>query len=56
MYFESKQRSVLSNPINVNLVLEEQVRQNNSNPIIQNNVIQDINSSESLFLCIFLGR
>tara|TARA_Y100000817_G_C16675418_1_gene463446 strand:+ start:87 stop:713 length:627 start_codon:yes stop_codon:yes gene_type:complete len=47
-YFESKQRSVLSKPINVNLVFEEQVRQNNSNPIIQKNEIQEIKSSESL--------
>ena len=47
-YFESKQRSVLSKPINVNLVFEEQVRQNNSNPIIQKNEIKEIKSSESL--------
>ena len=47
-YFESQQRSVLSKPINVNLVFEEQVRQNNSNPIIQKNEIQEIKSSESL--------
>ena len=47
-YFESKQRSLLSKPINVNLVFEEQVRQNNSNPIIQKNEIQEIKSSESL--------
>ena len=47
-YFESKQRSVLSKPINVNLVFEEQVRQNNSNPIIQKNEIQEIKSSELL--------
>lgn len=45
-YFESKQRSVLSKPINVNLVFEEQVRQNNSNPIIQKSEIQEIKSSE----------
>lgn len=47
-YFESQQRSVLSKPINVNLVFEEQVMQNNSNPIIQKNEIQEIKSSESL--------
>ena len=47
-YFESKQRSLLSKPINVNLVFEEQVRQNNSNPIIQKNEIQEIKSSELL--------
>tara|TARA_B100000945_G_scaffold172582_1_gene138207 strand:+ start:2848 stop:3474 length:627 start_codon:yes stop_codon:yes gene_type:complete len=47
-YFESQQRSVLSKPINVNLVFEEQVRQNNSNPIIQKNEIQEIKSSELL--------
>lgn len=45
-YFESQQRSVLSKPINVNLVFEEQVRQNNSNPIIQKSEIQEIKSSE----------
>lgn len=45
-YFESKQRSLLSKPINVNLVFEEQVRQNNSNPIIQKSEIQEIKSSE----------
>ena len=47
-YFESQQRSVLSKPINLNLVFEEQVRQNNSNAIIQKNEIQEIKSSELL--------
>ena len=66
-YFDSQQRSVLSKPINVNLVFEEKAKQDNSNakakktqiqevkssePIIQNNVIEKSISFDSLIISI----
>ena len=47
-YFESQERSVLSKPVNVNLVFEEKVNKNNSNPIIQKTQTQEIKSSEPI--------
>ena len=47
-YFESQERSVLSKPVNVNLVFEEKVNNNNSNPIIQKTQTQEIKSSEPI--------
>ena len=47
-YFDSQQRSVLSKPINVNLVFEEKINKNNSNPIIQKTQTQEIKSSEPI--------
>ena len=47
-YFESQERSVLSKPVNVNLVFEEKVNKNNSNPIIQKIQTQEIKSSEPI--------
>ncbi len=47
-YFESQERSVLSKPVNVNLVFEEKVKKNNSNPIIQKTQTQEIKSSEPI--------
>ena len=46
-YYESKQRTVLSNPINVNLVFEQEVKQKNTNRQVQENQInREIQSSE----------
>mgnify|MGYP001280012092 FL=1 len=47
-YFESQERSVLSKPVNVNLVFEEKVNKNNSNPIVQKTQTQEIKSSEPI--------
>ena len=47
-YFESQERSVLSKPVNVNLVFEEKVNKNNSNPIVQKTKTQEIKSSEPI--------
>ena len=47
-YFESQERSVLSKPVNVNLVFEEKINKNNSNPIIQKTQTQEIKSSEPI--------
>ena len=47
-YFESQERSVLSKPVNVNLLFEEKVNKNNSNPIIQKTQTQEIKSSEPI--------
>ena len=47
-YFESQERSVLSKPVNVNLVFEEKVNKNNSNLIIQKTQTQEIKSSEPI--------
>ncbi|GIS25006.1 MAG: hypothetical protein CM15mP126_2490 [Gammaproteobacteria bacterium] len=47
-FFESQERSVLSKPVNVNLVFEEKVNKNNSNPIIQKTQTQEIKSSEPI--------
>ena len=38
-YYESQQRTVLSNPINVNLVFEQEVKQKNTNRQVQENQI-----------------
>ena len=46
-YYESQQRTVLSNPINVNLVFEQEVKQKNINTQVQENqIIREIQSSE----------
>tara|TARA_B100001094_G_scaffold229396_1_gene224000 strand:- start:644 stop:1273 length:630 start_codon:yes stop_codon:yes gene_type:complete len=46
-YYESQQRTVLSNPINVNLVFEQEVKQKNTNRQVQENqIIREIQSSE----------
>ena len=46
-YYESQQRTVLSNPINVNLVFEQEVKQKNTNRQVQENQInREIQSSE----------
>ena len=47
-YFESQERSVLSKPVNVNLVFEEKVNKNNLNPIVQKTQTQEIKSSEPI--------
>ena len=47
-YFESQERSVLSKPVNVNLLFEEKVNKNNSNPIVQKTQTQEIKSSEPI--------
>jgi len=47
-YFESQERSVLSKPVNVNLVFEEKVNKNNSNPIVKKTQTQEIKSSEPI--------
>ena len=47
-YFESQERSVLSKPVNVNLVFEEKVYKNKSNPIVQKTKTQKIKSSEPI--------
>ena len=47
-YFESQERSVLSKPVNVNLVFEEKVNKNNSNTIVQKTQTQEIKSSEPI--------
>ena len=47
-YFESQERSVLSKPVNINLVFEEKVNKNNSNPIVQKTQTQEIKSSEPI--------
>tara|TARA_A100000164_G_C21869235_1_gene754259 strand:- start:189 stop:815 length:627 start_codon:yes stop_codon:yes gene_type:complete len=47
-YYESQQRSVLSKPINVNLVFEQEIKQNTSNTKDQKNQIQEIQPSEPM--------
>ena len=47
-YYESQQRSVLSKPINVNLVFEQEIKQNTSNTKDQKNQIQEIQPSKPM--------
>ena len=47
-YYESQQRSVLSKPINVNLVFEQEIKQNTSNTKDQKNQIKEIQPSEPM--------
>ena len=47
-YFESQERSVLSKPVNVNLLFEEKVKKNNINPLVQKTQTQEIKSSEPI--------
>lgn len=46
-YYESQQRTLLSSPINVNLVFKQEVKQKNTNRQVQENqIIREIQSSE----------
>jgi|TARA_B100001093_G_scaffold175956_1_gene168770 colicin import membrane protein len=47
-YFDSQQRSVLSKPINVNLVFEEKAKQDNSNAKVKKTQIQEVKSTEPI--------
>ena len=47
-YFDSQQRSVLSKPINVNLVFEEKAKQDNSNANAKKTQIQEVKSTEPI--------
>ena len=47
-YYESQQRSVLSKPINVNLVFGQEIKQNTSNTKDQKNQIQEIQPSKPM--------
>ena len=47
-YFDSQQRSVLSKPINVNLVFEEKAKQDNSNAKAKKTQIQEVKSTEPI--------
>ncbi len=47
-YYESQQRSVLSKPINVNLVFGQEIKQNTSNTKDQKNQIQETQPSEPM--------
>ena len=47
-YFDSQQRSVLSKPINVNLVFEEKVKQDNSNAKAKKTQIQEVKATEPI--------
>ena len=47
-YFDSQQRSVLSKPINVNLVFEEKAKQISSNAKAKKTQIQEVKSTEPI--------
>jgi colicin import membrane protein len=47
-YFDSQQRSVLSKPINVNLVFEEKAKQDISNAEVKKTQIQEVKSTEPI--------
>ena len=47
-YFDSQQRSVLSKPINVNLVFEEKVKQDSSNAKAKKTQIQEVKATEPI--------
>ena len=47
-YFDSQQRSILSKPINVNLVFEEKTKQDNSNAKAKKTQIQEVKSTEPI--------
>jgi len=47
-YFDSQQRSVLSKPINVNLVFEEKAKQDISNAKVKKTQIQEVKTTEPI--------
>jgi TonB family protein len=47
-YFDSQQRSVLSKPINVNLVFEEKAKKDISNAEVKKTQIQEVKSTEPI--------